>query len=85
ETSFLCDTDDIDALRKRLGDEESDDDSEFVDGDISDDGEEAAWGPAGAAALEAAGRGMWSGGGSAKGGKASTQAHPKHEPKQSVK
>ncbi|CAE8621201.1 unnamed protein product, partial [Polarella glacialis] len=54
ETSFLCDTDDIDALRKRLGDEESDDDSEFVDGDISDDGEEAAWGPAGAAALEAA-------------------------------
>ncbi|CAE7863778.1 unnamed protein product [Symbiodinium microadriaticum] len=56
ETSFLCDSADLSALRKQLGDEGSDDDSELVDGEETES-EEPEYSSLGAAALEAAVRG----------------------------
>eukprot|EP00933_Yihiella_yeosuensis_P020166 TRINITY_DN16241_c0_g1_i1.p1 TRINITY_DN16241_c0_g1~~TRINITY_DN16241_c0_g1_i1.p1 ORF type:complete len:614 (+),score=205.76 TRINITY_DN16241_c0_g1_i1:85-1926(+) len=68
ETSFLCDSADVAAIRKRLADMEgSDDDSDLVDGEDSDE-EGEGWGAAGAALLEAArrGTGIWAEDGEAK-------------------
>ncbi|CAE7243741.1 unnamed protein product [Symbiodinium sp. CCMP2592] len=56
ETSFLCDSADLSALRKQLGDDGSDDDSDLVDGEESES-EEPEYSSLGAAALEAAVRG----------------------------
>ncbi|CAE7348042.1 naf1 [Symbiodinium natans] len=61
ETSFLCDSADLSALRKQLGDDGSDEDSDLVDGEETES-EEQEFSCLGAAALEAAARGSTSGG-----------------------